>query len=276
MSKPQAKPSFLSLLLPYIVLFLAFQLVWMSCQKPPDSRDSTQIFTAIKDDAAKLAVSNLSSLEAAYNEKLKEEQKAGKLAPAAAESKRLEAVLVVTDAIMQHGNLGEMQTAYMTMEKEARAKATDPLWSSLSVTSADGKRTLTGATLEENLRLAVSEKNKHELVYGVLPGYAVIDALVAATGRQPALSYWLAALMLALARNVPQAHGALVNGKWERSKWEGVELYEKTLGVLGLGHASEVLLDHRLGIVRVRDVHLHVDLFEKQLIGHCRDAEARE
>ena len=33
------------------------------------------------------------------------------------------------------------------------------------------------------------------------------------------------ALLLAQARNTPQAHAALVAGKWERSKWEGVELY---------------------------------------------------
>jgi D-3-phosphoglycerate dehydrogenase len=43
------------------------------------------------------------------------------------------------------------------------------------------------------------------------------------------------ALLLAQARNVPQAHAALKNGKWERSKWEGVELHSKTLGVIGLG-----------------------------------------
>jgi D-3-phosphoglycerate dehydrogenase / 2-oxoglutarate reductase len=43
------------------------------------------------------------------------------------------------------------------------------------------------------------------------------------------------ALLLAQARNIPQAHSALKNGKWERSKWEGVELYGKTLGVVGLG-----------------------------------------
>jgi D-3-phosphoglycerate dehydrogenase len=43
------------------------------------------------------------------------------------------------------------------------------------------------------------------------------------------------ALLLAQARNIPQAHSALKNGKWERSKWEGVELYGKTLGVIGLG-----------------------------------------
>ncbi|MGA7835627.1 MAG: hydroxyacid dehydrogenase, partial [Acidimicrobiales bacterium] len=43
------------------------------------------------------------------------------------------------------------------------------------------------------------------------------------------------ALLLAQARNIPQAHGALKAGKWERSKWEGVELHGKTLGIVGLG-----------------------------------------
>ncbi|MGH9302392.1 MAG: NAD(P)-dependent oxidoreductase, partial [Acidimicrobiales bacterium] len=46
------------------------------------------------------------------------------------------------------------------------------------------------------------------------------------------------ALLLAQARNVPQAHSALVAGKWERSKWEGVELHGKTLGVVGLGRVG--------------------------------------
>lgn len=43
------------------------------------------------------------------------------------------------------------------------------------------------------------------------------------------------ALLLAQARNIPQAHSALKAGRWERSKWEGVELHGKTLGVIGLG-----------------------------------------
>jgi D-3-phosphoglycerate dehydrogenase / 2-oxoglutarate reductase len=43
------------------------------------------------------------------------------------------------------------------------------------------------------------------------------------------------ALMLALARNVPQAHAALKAGRWERSRFSGFELSGKTLGVLGLG-----------------------------------------
>jgi len=46
------------------------------------------------------------------------------------------------------------------------------------------------------------------------------------------------ALMLAQARNIPQAHADLKAGQWNRSRWEGVELYGKTLGVLGLGRVG--------------------------------------
>ncbi len=42
-------------------------------------------------------------------------------------------------------------------------------------------------------------------------------------------------LMLALARNIPHAHASLVQGRWDRKKYTGVELFEKTLGVVGLG-----------------------------------------
>ncbi|MDA8058491.1 MAG: phosphoglycerate dehydrogenase [Actinomycetota bacterium] len=54
------------------------------------------------------------------------------------------------------------------------------------------------------------------------------------------------ALMLAQARNVPQAHAALVAGKWERSKWEGVELYGKTLGIVGLGRVGALVAQRAL------------------------------
>ena len=48
-------------------------------------------------------------------------------------------------------------------------------------------------------------------------------------------------LMIGLARNIPQAHTALQNGKWERSKYGGWEVRGKTLGLVGFGRiASEV------------------------------------
>ncbi|MBA3331805.1 MAG: phosphoglycerate dehydrogenase, partial [Actinobacteria bacterium] len=42
-------------------------------------------------------------------------------------------------------------------------------------------------------------------------------------------------LLVALSRNIPQAHAALKNGEWARSRYGGVELADKTLGVLGFG-----------------------------------------
>jgi D-3-phosphoglycerate dehydrogenase len=46
------------------------------------------------------------------------------------------------------------------------------------------------------------------------------------------------ALLLAQARNVPQAHSDLVAGQWNRERWEGVELHGKVLGVVGLGRVG--------------------------------------
>jgi D-3-phosphoglycerate dehydrogenase / 2-oxoglutarate reductase len=55
------------------------------------------------------------------------------------------------------------------------------------------------------------------------------------------------ALLLALARNVPQAYASLVAGKWERSKYSGVELYEKTLGIVGFGRIGQLVAQRARG-----------------------------
>ncbi len=48
-------------------------------------------------------------------------------------------------------------------------------------------------------------------------------------------------LLMAMARNIPEASNSVKRGEWERKKFTGVELYEKTLGILGLGRiGSEV------------------------------------
>jgi len=55
------------------------------------------------------------------------------------------------------------------------------------------------------------------------------------------------ALLLALARNVPQAHASLLEGRWDRSKFSGVELYEKTLGILGFGRIGQLVAQRARG-----------------------------
>ena len=55
-------------------------------------------------------------------------------------------------------------------------------------------------------------------------------------------------LLVALARNIPQAHAALKQGKWERSRWAGIELADKTLGVLGFGRIGRQVTRRALGL----------------------------
>ncbi len=56
------------------------------------------------------------------------------------------------------------------------------------------------------------------------------------------------ALLLAIARNVPQAHAALIEGRWERSRYGGVELDGKTLGVLGFGRIGQLVAARARGL----------------------------
>lgn len=50
-------------------------------------------------------------------------------------------------------------------------------------------------------------------------------------------------LMLACARNTPQANASMKAGKWERSKFTGTELYEKTLAIFGLGRVGGLVAE---------------------------------
>src|ERR671923_1708974 len=59
------------------------------------------------------------------------------------------------------------------------------------------------------------------------------------------------ALVLAQARNIPQAHDALREGRWERGRFQGAELYGKTLGILGLGRVG-ALVAQRLNAFGMR------------------------
>jgi len=79
------------------------------------------------------------------------------------------------------------------------------------------------------------------------------------------------ALILAQARNIPQAHSALRDGHWERGRFQGTELYGKTLGILGLGRVGALvaqrcnafgmrLLAYDPFVSRERAAHMGVEL----------------
>jgi D-3-phosphoglycerate dehydrogenase / 2-oxoglutarate reductase len=55
-------------------------------------------------------------------------------------------------------------------------------------------------------------------------------------------------LLVALARNIPQAHAALKQGRWERSRYAGIELAGKTLGIVGFGRIGQQVARRAAGL----------------------------
>jgi D-3-phosphoglycerate dehydrogenase len=56
------------------------------------------------------------------------------------------------------------------------------------------------------------------------------------------------AMMLSISRKIPQATGSMKAGKWEKKKFTGVELYNKTLGLIGIGVIGTIVADRARGL----------------------------
>jgi D-3-phosphoglycerate dehydrogenase len=68
------------------------------------------------------------------------------------------------------------------------------------------------------------------------------------TGNTTSAAEHAIALMLSLARQIPQANASLKSGKWERSKFMGTEVRGKTLGIIGLGNVGSAVARRALGM----------------------------
>ena len=55
-------------------------------------------------------------------------------------------------------------------------------------------------------------------------------------------------MMMALARQIPEANASTHAGKWEKNRFMGVELFNKTLGVIGCGNIGSIVADRALGL----------------------------
>ena len=56
------------------------------------------------------------------------------------------------------------------------------------------------------------------------------------------------AMMFAVARQIPEANASTQAGKWEKSRFMGVELFNKTLGVIGAGNIGGIVCDRAVGL----------------------------
>jgi D-3-phosphoglycerate dehydrogenase len=55
-------------------------------------------------------------------------------------------------------------------------------------------------------------------------------------------------MMMALARQIPEANASTKAGKWEKNRFLGVEMYSKTLGVIGCGNIGAIVADRAIGL----------------------------
>ncbi|MGB6534339.1 MAG: phosphoglycerate dehydrogenase [Xanthobacteraceae bacterium] len=55
-------------------------------------------------------------------------------------------------------------------------------------------------------------------------------------------------LLLALARQIPEADASTRSGKWEKNKFLGVEIFGKTLGIIGCGNVGSIVADRAIGL----------------------------
>ena len=73
-------------------------------------------------------------------------------------------------------------------------------------------------------------------------------------------------MIMALSRNIPQATTSLKQGKWEKKKLQGRELFNKTLGLIGAGHIGQIVADRAKGMkmnIIVFDPYLKPETLEK-------------
>ncbi len=116
-----------------------------------------------------------------------------------------------------------------------------------SATKVDAEALAAGGRLQVVARAGVGLDNV-DVRAATQAGVMVVNA---PTSNIVSAAELAVALMLAAARHISPAHAALKAGEWKRSRYTGVELYEKTVGIVGLGRIG-VLVAQRLSAFGMR------------------------
>src|SRR5688572_19793930 len=158
--------------------------------------------------------------------------------------------ILVADDLTDEGLELLREAGEVTVKKgmdEATLRQTLPPFHALVVRSATQ---VTGKSLElaENLALigrAGIGVDNIDVAAATARGIVVMNTPEAGAVTTGELAV---ALLVALARHVPAADAAMRAGHWEKSKFTGVELKGKTLGVLGLGRIGRVVAQRGVGL----------------------------
>lgn len=209
--QPRKPANFLQTALLFGMVFMGMQLLCNPMRSAADTRTSAQLFEKLKEDNAKLLDQTIVQDQSAYQSKLREEAEQQKLPAREVKRRELEAAVLVAHTQLKAGvrrnDKSRLDAAYFSYIGTQRSFKSSPLWTqpvSLPRPVNPGtaklfpESSITPAELWQKLELTISNKSKTDLVWGILPGYVMIDSLVAATGRAPSFSYAFAALLLAV------------------------------------------------------------------------------
>ncbi|MGE0002467.1 MAG: YidC/Oxa1 family membrane protein insertase [Fimbriimonadaceae bacterium] len=208
-NQPQ-RSNLVQMLLIVAVVFLGFQLLFPN--KAPDARNSDEILRSMRELNREGKDVSLAKLVPIYENKIREE-KAGKgWTDEQVNEKRMEAHVLLSHtkfktglhyaenpALKQHAQ-PKLMAGWQNLDNLFSAEQGKPLWEkefSVAGDSVLSGDTFSAGILHTKLVDDLSERNRTQSVWG-FPGYRIIDAIVAATGRVPGLSYWLTAFVLAL------------------------------------------------------------------------------
>jgi len=206
MARPQARPqgNFLQIALITILLMISYQMLCVS-NKPNDPRTRMQVQAELEQQNMNLLDLKIVETERLLIAKIDEELKAGKLTKQEADEARLASVLTVAATQFQTGvawnHYAKIDRSYTTLAAQYESYRRTPLWKNVDVTvrGRDGAPVaVTAESLYNEITTELSARNKKEIVWGVLPGWQLIDVLVKATGSIPSFSYAFAAFLLAL------------------------------------------------------------------------------
>lgn len=210
-NQPQGNPraSIWQNILLMAVILVGVQL-FFNRSSTPESRTVDQIITAMEDQNSKILdlsiAREFSTLQNKIkNEKLPEEQK---------EAKELEGAILVADtqvkAAILRQDLRRLNSAYTILQGYNERWSTRPFWTKSVEVPVPAAGAIAGSenpagpgswSAEQLYGHTVSvldQKNKETLVWGLFPGYQMIDFLVHSTGANPGFSYWFACILLAV------------------------------------------------------------------------------
>lgn len=215
------KGQFMTMMLLFMCIFLGIQLFLNpNKQQQADNRTLAQIEKQmqefnrdVKDVEMALTNNGGPGLLSVYKQKVDAEANSNKWSAEEREKKQLEG-LVLTAHAKYKGALirfddptkkalvhKKLNDAWLLLQPLYSKYHNSPIWDMPVSVTPDPKLKKTEITpreLYDNLVADLSDRNRTELVWGILPGWAMIDAAVKVTGGQPGVSYWLGAFLLAL------------------------------------------------------------------------------